>query len=184
MPTLGLETPTSTLDVKTHELYNSSTYLLLLLGLVQRRRKFGGRRGSYNDDDGRGSTMYSSSSSSSILTQSSARRPHQDAQESQKFSLKHRGLSPLPKAHPPSPNPPTVSPLNIFRQQSLLLYSSTKAAYYQIQYIYTSTTEPPSVLERARACYLAHRTEATELSIVFIFFAFSIILQGYMYLSR
>ena len=28
MPTLGLETPTSTLDVKTHELYNSSTYLL------------------------------------------------------------------------------------------------------------------------------------------------------------
>ena len=116
MPTLGLETPTSTLDVKTHELYNSSTYLLLLLlGLVQRRRKFGGRRGSYNDDDGRGSTMYSSSSSSSILTQSSARRPHQDAQESQKFSLKHRGLSPLPKAHPPSPNPPTVSPLNIFR---------------------------------------------------------------------
>ena len=144
MPTLGLETPTSTLDVKTHELYNCSTYLLLLLllllGLVQRRRKFGGRRGSYNDDDGRGSTMYSSSSSSSILTQSSARRPHQDAQESQKFSLKHRGLSPLPKAHPPSPNPPTVSPLNIFRQQSLLLYSSTKAAYYQIQYIYTSTT--------------------------------------------
>ena len=73
MPTLGLETPTSTLDVKTHELYNSSTYLLLLLGLVQRRRKFGGRRGSYNDDDGRGSTIVVAAQAQYLLS-----RPHDD----------------------------------------------------------------------------------------------------------
>ena len=73
MPTLGLETPTSTLDVKTHELYNSSTYLLLLLGLVHRRRKFGGRRGSYNDDDGRGSTIVVAAQAQYLLS-----RPHDD----------------------------------------------------------------------------------------------------------
>ena len=92
-----------------------------------------------------------------------------------KSSLWSTGGCPLYQKRTHHPQTPLLFRLSIYFASNLFYYicSSTKAAYYTI----------PSVLERARACYLAHRTEATELSIAFIFFAFSIILQGYRYLG-